>query len=104
MGILWKSRSGLCSARPTPDGAVLVIRGGILAVGLIGEYGVVGDSVGTGAGNLALEETPKTTVASDLGFLLVVGVEEIELAGAVREVPGDALEQAAHDSFAKRVE
>jgi hypothetical protein len=58
---------------------------------LIGEDGVVGDSVGAGASNLAEEEATETAVAFDRGFLLVVCVDEIELAGAVREVPGDAL-------------
>jgi hypothetical protein len=103
-GIVRKSRSGLCSANPAPNGAVLVIRGGVFAIGLIGEYGMVGDGVSPRAGDLAEEQASETAVAFDLGFLLIVGIEKIELAGAVREVPGDALEQAAQDGFAKGIE
>lgn len=65
---------------------------------------MVGDRVGAGAGNLAKEQATETAVAFDFSFLLVVGVDEIELAGAVREFPGDALEQAAQDGFAEGIE
>lgn len=103
-GIVRKSRSGLCSANPAPNGAVLVIRGGVFAVGLIGEYDVVGDGVGARAGDLAEEEASEAAKSFDLGFLLVVHIEKIELAGAVREIPGDALEQATQDGFAEGIE
>jgi hypothetical protein len=71
---------------------------------LIGKDGVVGDGVGAGAGNLAEEEAPETAGSFDLDFLLIVGVDKIELAGAIREVPGDAQEKPAQDGFAKGVE
>jgi len=91
-------------AGPAPDGAVFVIRGGVFAIGLICEDGMVGDGVGAGAGDLAEEEAAETAMVFKLGFLLVVGVEEIEMAGAVLKVLGNVLEQAAQDGFAKGVE
>jgi hypothetical protein len=65
---------------------------------------VVGNRIGAGAGDLAEEEAAEPAMALKFAFLLVVGVEEIELAGAIRKIAGDALEQAAHDGFAEGVE
>src|SRR5579863_2493285 len=91
-------------ASPAPDGTVLVVGGGVFSVRLVGEDGVVGDGVGPRAGDLAKEESLEATRRFELGFLLVVDVEQIELARAVCELLGDAFEQAAQDGCAEGVE
>jgi hypothetical protein len=71
---------------------------------LIGEDGVVCDRVGAGAGDLAKKKAVETAVAFKLAFLLVIDVEEINLAAPIRQILGDAYEQTAQDRCAKRIE
>jgi hypothetical protein len=92
------------STRPTPDGAVFVVGGGVFAIGLIGEDGMVGDGVGAGAGDLSEKEALKAADGFQFPLLLVVDVEEIELTGAIVKLFGDAAEQAAHHGGAKGIE
>jgi len=99
-----KSPTGLCSSGPAPDGAIFVIRGGVFAVGLIGEDGVVCNRISAGTSNLSKEQATKTNTPFELAFLLVIYVEEIKLAAAIREILGDAYEQTAQDRCAKRIE
>jgi len=65
---------------------------------------VVGDGVGPGTGDLAKKEATKASAAFELPFLLVVHVEQIELAGAPRKFMGEPLEEPAQNRRAERIE
>lgn len=64
---------------------------------------MVGDGVGAGTGDLAMEQTPKTAMAFELSFLLIIDIENVKLGWAICEVLSDAAEQAAHDRRCERV-
>lgn len=65
---------------------------------------MVGNGVGAGAGDLAEKKTSEATRAFELAFLLIIDVEQVEFAGAISKLAGDALEQAAQDGRTERVE
>lgn len=65
---------------------------------------MVCDRISAGTSNLSKEQATKTNTPFELAFLLVIYVEEIKLAAAIREILGDAYEQTAQDRCAKRIE
>lgn len=65
---------------------------------------MVGDGIGAGAGDLAEKKTPKATSALEFAFLLVVDVEQVELARAIGKFAGEAFEQAAQDGRTEWIE
>lgn len=91
---------------PAPHGTVFVIGGGVFAVGLVGEDGMVGDGVCAGARDLAEEETLEAESAGtlELAFLLVVDVDEVELTGTARETCRGVTQEAAHNRRTKGIE
>lgn len=67
-----------------PDGTVFPVGGGVFAFRLVGHDAVVGDGIGAGAGDFAVEEAEPAALCLEDGFLLVVDVENVEGAGDAR--------------------
>jgi len=87
-----------------PDGAVLPIGRSVFGFGLVGHDFVVGDGVRVRTRHFANVETPERRGGFKDMLLLIVDVEEVDMAGELgcRLLPG--FEEAAHDGGAEGIE
>lgn len=91
-------------SNPAIDRAILIICGGILAVGLIGKDFVVGDGIGARAADLAAKQPRKTLLLLKNVFLLVIDIEQVERANLQLEGFTPLLEHPLHHGWAKGIE
>ena len=92
------------AACPPPDGAVFEVCRHVFGAPLVGHDPVIGDGVGTRAPHLALEDAREARGQTDGAFLLVVDVEQIEMARGTIHPRGQSAQQPTHDGLTERVE
>ena len=116
----WRSRTArgcgsVCSAfleaeleagvfNPAVDGTGFFSGGHVFAVGLVVEDFAVGAFVGFGELDVASPEGAPAGIFGEDLFEFVVGVEEVELAGAVAEAALDVADEGLEDDGAEGVE